>query len=323
MLYQRMVSRLSAILRDPRSMRGDQMSASAALSAVVAEIQRVKGRSKEWIDRAMRESFGLGDKASEQQLRNADVSIRDVSGLNPEVVARAAAETYGDLAGRTDQIGQRLTFAIRDAGARAIRDAVARGAHPSIASRDILDALVARGLDPPDVFKRVKAGLGDLAPGDMNAMLRELTKAHRLTAFVDVAGKVWEPAGYAKMLARTKEAILYNEGAVRRQQDNGVTLCQISASAANADPLCAPWGGIICAYDAKTARRLKLPEYSRILAGGAPFHPNCRHSPAPVVEELLSERELAKAQADAAAIRPLWYVQDSAEFRRKAMQMGF
>ena len=67
---------------------------------------------------------------------------------------------------------------------------------------------MAEGFTPQSAFDQLKKSMKDLSPKDRGEALRDLVDSGKITAFVDRAGRVWEPADYVQMVAKTKQAIL-------------------------------------------------------------------------------------------------------------------
>jgi len=115
-LYRRLQRRLRTILDSPRSRSGDLLAARASLRAIEVLIRGADRQARDWLERELGFSVRLGIKHAGEQLRSLgrDVDLEDFTVVNRRAVERAARDTFSDLAGRTRQIRERLTFAIRD-----------------------------------------------------------------------------------------------------------------------------------------------------------------------------------------------------------------
>lgn len=306
--YVRLTKKLKAILDDPKSRSGDIKSAAAALREAKALIEKQDAEARRWVDQNIEAAYKTGVETADETLTSQDPTriAQDMALPNVEAAQRAGDALYADLAGRTEGISERLTLAIRDQGARAIRDAVARGANPSTTARDLLDALEAKGMTPQREFDRIKREMRKqgLSVRDQNEALRKLVDTGQITGFVDKGGKLWEPAKYALMVARTKQAQLYELGNLDRQLESGITMGRITGSqGATACPLCWPWAGLIVAYDQDTAEEFKLLTLQETLGGGPLYHPNCGHSVDGIVTALVTPEQIKAAQEQTRSVR--------------------
>ena len=323
-LYKKLQARLQAILDNPRSKAGDALVAKRLLAEAKQLIGSTQDKAKRWIEENLTGAAKMGVDVADKTATAQDVEpVDNLTLINEKAVKRAIRDTFSDLAGQTEQITERMTTAIRDRAAQAIRQAVARGASPSTTSRELLDALVSEGFTPQAVFDKLAKSMKDLSPKSKSEALRKLVDTGQLTAFVDRGGRVWEPADYVRMVAQTKQAILFNAANTSRLKQNGVTLAQITKTNAHVDPLCGPFQGLIVALTKEAAERLGLTTLDQCLGGGPPFHPNCRHAVIGRVEALVSDAEIDRARQQTKRIDSLLGIDDPREFRLRAIDLDF
>jgi len=323
-IFATMQTRLQAIIDSPKAKAGDVMVAKSLLAEARQITGTAQDKARRWVSENLTNAAKLGVKTADLATESGGVEpVDNLTMINEKAVKKAIKDTFSDIAGQTEQITERMTDVLRSKAAQVVRQAVARGAHPSTSSRELLDALVAEGFTPQSAFDQLKKSMKDLSPKDRGEALRDLVDSGKITAFVDRAGRVWEPADYVQMVAKTKQAILYNTANTARLKQNGLTLAQFTKTKAHVDPLCGPFQGLIVALTKEAAGRLGLAVLSDCLGGGPPFHPNCQHATIGRVEALVSDAQLEAAREQTTRIRPLLGIDDPREFRLKAIDLGF
>ena len=126
------------------------------------------------------------------------------------------------------------------------------------------------------------------AEGSPRAATRALSRDLRrrgVTGFVDKAGKRWALDTYSEMVVRTvtREAVV--QGQLTRMASHGVNLARVSTHSSSCS-ICVPYEGRLVSLDGAT------PEFQgeAVADIGAvptpPFHPNCRHTLQPVVQDI-------------------------------------
>lgn len=243
-------------LRDADALRGRQrLLQLARVTAILDQLgayldpaarQLVQDAYEQGAARAAQQIIGLQIAAPEIPGAFAGVSIEAV-----QVLRDSVTDSMQDARRR---IGRQVDDIYRRAGLRAATRAVlgADGSPRTAARRMAQDLMRDRHI------ARMVANGG---PG-----------------FQDAAGRKWTLDRYCRMVVRTTTREAAVQGAVDRMVSHGVTLARVSMHA-SACQVCKPYEGRLVDL-AGTTRDY---EGEAVMTGPLPpYHPNCRHSLAPV-----------------------------------------
>jgi hypothetical protein len=103
---------------------------------------------------------------------------------------------------------------------------------------------------------------------------------------VVINGRRYDPAKYAKMVARTKTREAVTAGTVNEMIEAGEDLVMVTRHGAKDG--CQFYEGRVFSISGGSEKYASLDELPN---GGPPFHPNCRHNIAPYVDDLASRTE--------------------------------
>ena len=136
------------------------------------------------------------------------------------------------------------------------------------------------------------------AEGSPRAATRALTRdlqRRGATAFVDKAGKRWALDTYSEMVVRTvtREAVV--QGQLTRMASHGVNLARVSTHASSCT-ICVPWQGKLVSLDGSTSDFQGEAVADLGAVPAPPYHPNCRHTLEPVVQEIEMLRQQMVAE---------------------------
>ena len=126
------------------------------------------------------------------------------------------------------------------------------------------------------------------AEGSPRAATRALSRdlqRRGATAFVDKAGKQWALDTYSEMVVRTvtREAVV--QGQLTRMASHGVNLARVSTHSSSCS-ICVPWEGRLVSLDGATADFQGEAVADIGAVPVPPYHPHCRHTLEPVVQEI-------------------------------------
>lgn len=126
------------------------------------------------------------------------------------------------------------------------------------------------------------------AEGSPRAATRALSRdlqRRGATAFVDKAGKQWALDTYSEMVVRTvtREAVV--QGQLTRMASHGVNLARVSTHSSSCK-ICLPYEGRLVSLDGATSEFQGEAVADIGSVPTPPFHPNCRHTLEPVVQEI-------------------------------------
>lgn len=249
---------------------GDRLTVSMRryqLATVIATLDRLGYETDPLARRIVRDAFNQSSDRAERQVAATGINApadRSFAGVSREAVEALQDSMLGRLAGARETIGRQAA----DVFARAQR-------------RTTMLALLGAEGSPRSAAKNLR-----------NALLKD-----GQTGFIDRAGKRWALDTYAEMAARTvtREAVV--QGAIQRMAAHGVSLARVSAHA-SACQICIPWENRLVSLDGSTRDHEgeAVSDLGALPNGGPPFHPNCRHSLAPVSARVEAiERQLARA----------------------------
>lgn len=148
------------------------------------------------------------------------------------------------------------------------------------------------GRQVDDVFARAgrRQALRSLlgAEGSPQAATRALTRDLRrrgATGFVDRAGKRWALDTYSEMAVRTvtREAVV--QGSMTRMASHGVNLARVSTHGGSCK-ICLPWEGRLISLDGTVSDYQGEAVADAGSVPQPPFHPRCRHTLEPVVQNI-------------------------------------
>lgn len=218
-----------------------------AIAKIKAIIQTTDPLVKDWISKAIPNSYILGIKQADKNLKRkiADITVEDLKTLkdlsiHAEAVNSLMGDAYLDFAnsmnglvrGAEKQINQALKLQVR----------------AKIGSN------LVTGMDIRQAKKDVIKALGDKG----------------FSVLVDRGGNSWTLPRYSEMLARTHTIRSYNDATINRSTQFGVDLVQISTHAGSCS-VCAGYEGNIYSL---SGNNTKYPYYDIDL----PIHPNCTHN---------------------------------------------
>ena len=119
---------------------------------------------------------------------------------------------------------------------------------------------------------------------DISKAIKQELQESGITSFIDRGGKGWSLDAYTSMLARTKLTQAHNSGLTNRMLESGYDLVMVS-SHFGACELCRPYEGKILSI---SGRNDAFPSMDDAQANGL-FHPNCRHTFAPIENPYIEE----------------------------------
>lgn len=244
-------------------------NAKATLASISEILSELDDKSKAWVERNI-------PKAARDGVINTIVSlgvaqtveeaakIASFSRLNKEMVAAAVADTQADLLAVTENVGRKTKAAVRKAVSDSMRYHMTRGEN----GRRTIAADIRKTLQ-----KSVETGI------------------------IDAARRRWRPEVYADMAVRTKMMETYREATTNEAIKRNVYYAVISSHGAKD----------ACRYHEGKVMKLtedapgNYPTYDQLKASGEIWHPNCRHSYAPIRDIGLlpdSVRDSAEKQAE-------------------------
>lgn len=103
---------------------------------------------------------------------------------------------------------------------------------------------------------------------------------------IKVGKRTFSVSNYAEMVARTKTSEAMTAGTINRVLESGEDLVMVTAHGANDG--CRYYEGKVFSL---TGASDTYPSIKELPNGGPPFHPNCKHSLVPYIDELASKRE--------------------------------
>lgn len=242
------------------------------LAAVLATLDQLGAAVDPIARRLVEDAYEQGAARAAQQIVGLRIAAPEIPGAFAGVSREAVAALQDSIVGRLRTSRQIVGRQVDDVYARAGRRAALRavlGAEgsPRSAQRQLIRDL----LRDRDIARAVQQGGA---------------------GFIDRAGKRWALDTYAEMAVRTVTREATVQGAVTRMMSHNVTLARVSLHADSCE-LCKPYEG----------RLVDLAGTTRDFDGEAvmtgpmpPFHPNCRHSLAPVAVRVeRRRRQMAEA----------------------------
>jgi hypothetical protein len=181
--------------------------------------------------------------------------ITSFAGISRESVRALQDAMVGRLQAARVQVGRQVEDVYAKAGRRAaLRAIVGADGSPRTAAQQLARDLMQK--------REVQTLLGETGAG-----------------FIDDAGRRWQLSTYSRMVTRTvtREAVV--EGALNRMAAHGIALARVSEHASSC-PQCSPYQGRLVSLDGQTVDYLGEAVMGTEFL--PPFHPNCRHSIAPV-----------------------------------------
>lgn len=106
-----------------------------------------------------------------------------------------------------------------------------------------------------------------------------------ITGFVDRSGRKWALDTYSEMAVRTvtREAVV--QGQLARMASHGINLARVTTHA-SACHICQPWEGRLVCLDGSVADFQGEAVADLGAVPAPPYHPNCTHNLAPVVQDI-------------------------------------
>jgi len=258
-------------IRDGNLHRRDQQLLQ--LSRVLAVLDQLGAYTDPAARRMVAEAYEQGAARAAQQILGLKIAAPEIPGAFAGVSLDAIRVLQDSITGGLDASRRGVGRQVQDVYARAGRTAATRAilgadGSPQTARRQLVRDL----LQDRQIVRMTSNG----GPG-----------------FVDTAGRKWTLDRYAEMAVRTvtREAVV--QGAVDRMVSHGITLARVSMHA-SACKICVPFEGRLVDLGGDT----RDYEGEAVMSGPMPpYHPNCRHSLAPVAVRIERiRRELAEAR---------------------------
>ena len=285
----------------------------------------LKGLPDDYAEQAVSELAALYQEAAEGILRNAerrllkDARRLTVSAQRSRLLLTEVEEILQDLDTKTAQwIATKIPKAYRTgarrtaAGLAEIGEAGAFGFNGDLHQEaldllilDMQDDLLAATESMRRNFRRTlrrtqlpstvdRALTRDVAKSLIEGKTRrQLTKDIQRTLLEEfkdkpltINGKQYDIASYSELVARTKASEAVNAGTINRMIDAEQDLVMVTRHGATDG--CGFYEGRVFSISGTSDR---YPSLSELPNGGPPFHPNCKHSLAPFVEDLATGAE--------------------------------
>ncbi len=248
------ILQIKLALKDADSLRGRQ------LQLQLARVTAILDQLGAYVDPAARQ---LVADAYEQAAARAERQIAGLSINAPEIPGAFAGVSIEAVAALQDSISD----AMREGRARIGRQV--NDVYAKAGRRAATRALLGADGSPRTAARRMVADL--LQDRQIAAMVDG-------PGFIDAAGRKWTLDRYASMVVRTttREAVV--QGAVDRMTSHGIDLARVSMHA-SACRICQPYEGRLVDLGGST----RDFDGEAVMSGPMPpFHPQCRHSLAPV-----------------------------------------
>lgn len=278
------------------------MATEAALpsDARARELARIYASAQRTIMAQVQAALRAGnlDRATERRMQLAAVlSVLDQLGAATDPLARdlvRQAFTDGSALAARDvakAAGVRIgSVHVPSSFTGVSRDAVATLEDSILGRLRTARQTVGRRVD--DVYARAgrRQALRSLlgAEGSPQAATRALSRDLRrrgVTGFVDRAGKQWALDTYSEMVVRTvtREAVV--QGQLTRMASHGVNLARVSTHGGSC-AICVPYEGRLVSLDGGTSEFQGEAVADIGAVPTPPFHPHCRHTLEPVVQDI-------------------------------------
>jgi hypothetical protein len=227
----------------------------------------------------VQDAYSQGADRAQQQMIGMSIHA-------PEIPGAFASVSIDSVRALQDSILERLTAARQTVG-RTINDVYARAGR-----RAALRAVLGADGSPRTAAKALHADL--MRDRDIARAVREGG-----FGFVDKSGKRWALDHYTEMVVRTTTREAVTQGALARMASHSIDLARVSVHASSCK-ICAPWESRLVSLDGHRTdyHGEAVTDLVSLPNGGPPFHPQCRHSLAPVAAKIDAIRlELATASA--------------------------
>lgn len=274
--YERRLREFSAIVRGAQrdiarqvvdAIRSGDLDNAFARRRQLAAVVRVLEQLGQDIDPLARRLIAEAAKDSAQvtanQIGRLNIVAPAQAGVFQTVNGAAVLALQDTIVGRLSDSRRLIGRQVEDVYAKAGRRAALRAVLGADGSSRTAARSLAMELLKDQQVKRLVTGRG--------------------VGFVDKAGRGWSMDSYAEMVVRTTTRQAVVEGSLARMAAHGINLARVSV---HGDPckICAPFQGRLVSltgesteYEGEAAVSLgSLPN------GGPPFHPNCKHTLAPV-----------------------------------------
>jgi len=256
------------LLRDKRKLTYGAKRARLLVAEVEALLDQLDANSAEWIAENIPRFYKSGIKRATVAMDEVGFSGEFVSQpiLHQEAIAVLVNDIQDDLLAATEH------------ARRGFRRVLMKS-QLSLATDRAMSAEIVRGVIAGKARREVSKGIGE-------RLMEEYG-----TPTIRVGSKTYAIDDYAELVARTRTKEAHTAGTINRTIEAGHDLVMISAHGAKDG--CSYYEGKVFSISGTDER---YPPLNSIPRGGPPFHPNCRHSTMPFVEDLATGAETRRAK---------------------------